>query len=128
MYGSLYGRPNKTVHYTNVHCTGAEDNIVDCTKQVVPLSDGRSIFLNESVIGVDCIYEPPTHPPCIDINITALDSDGCTDGNIRLSDGKNSSEGRVEYCIDGRWSPFCIMDEKTASIICKTLGFKDNSC
>ena len=129
MMNSVYGRPNKTVHYTNVHCTGAEDTIDDCTKQVVPLSDGRTIYLNASVVGVDCIYEPPTHPPCIDVNITALPKDGCSEGDVKLvgGDGDND-EGRVDYCIDGRWSPFCIMDETTASVICKTLGFTDYSC
>ena len=125
--GSFYGRSNKTVHYTNVHCQGGEDTIDFCTKQVVPLSDGRLIYLNATVVGVDCIYEAPTHPPCIEVNITALESDGCTEGNVRLVGG-DGDEGRVDYCLDGRWSPFCIMDEITASVVCKSLGFTEYSC
>ena len=130
LLGSYYGRTNKTVHYTNVHCKGGEDTIDDCTKQVVPLSDGRLIYLNATVVGVDCIYEAPTHPPCISVNLTELALDGCTNNEIRLvgDPDNDGDEGRVDYCIDGRWSPFCIMDEITASIVCKTLGFTDYSC
>lgn len=97
--------------------------------QTVPLSDGRLAYLNATVVGIDCIFEPPTHPPCIDINITALPTDNCAENAVRLvgGDGDND-EGRADVCVNGRWSPFCIMDEITASIICRGMGFTDYSC
>ena len=49
----------------------------------------------------------------------------CTDGDIRLVDGSNELEGRVEVCVDGAWGTVCsdLWGSEEASIACRQLGF-----
>ena len=47
----------------------------------------------------------------------------CTNGAVRLVNGAISNEGRVEYCYNGNWVPFCGMSSITASVICNQLGY-----
>ena len=47
----------------------------------------------------------------------------CTEGDVRLTNGSTPSEGRVEYCYEGGWVPFCAISSATASAICTQLGF-----
>ena len=47
----------------------------------------------------------------------------CTNGTVRLINGTIANEGRVEYCYEGEWVPFCAMSVATASVICNELGY-----
>ena len=56
-------------------------------------------------------------------NDSALSTDSCQDGDVRLSDGLTPNEGRVEICFDGRWGTvsdngWSIPD---AEVVCKEL-------
>ena len=44
------------------------------------------------------------------------------DGSVRLQDGSNQYEGRLEVCTGGRWSSVCSVDAHDASVVCKQLG------
>ena len=49
----------------------------------------------------------------------------CTYGDVRLVDGSNQYEGRVEVCINDQWGTVCDNSWGTtdASTVCKQLGY-----
>ena len=50
---------------------------------------------------------------------------GCRTGAVRLVDGANSAEGRVEICLNDEWGTVCdrMWDVIDARIVCRQLGF-----
>ena len=55
----------------------------------------------------------------------------CYDGQVRLTEGTDVREGRVEICSDGNWSTVCdnLWNEAEAKIVCQQLGYpSDGEC
>ena len=55
---SQYGKPNKTVHLSNVNCYGAESSLRDCSAYKKSINNGNGY----SVAGISCPPIPYTSP------------------------------------------------------------------
>ena len=49
----------------------------------------------------------------------------CTDGDVRLQNGSNILEGRVEVCVNNAWGTICNTQFtfKDANVTCHQLGY-----
>ena len=51
----------------------------------------------------------------------------CSDGELRLVDGRFPGEGRVEICFEDHFGTVCddFWDRNDAVVVCRELGFND---
>ena len=127
--GSLYDKPNRTVHFTNMACIGTEQTISQCSKSSYSLEDGRAMISSIEVAGVQCLnYNPPTIQPCLSAPDTKSLAAQCNESDLRLVGGLSTSEGRLEFCYQQQWSPFCNLHHIEASVACKQLGYTQYTC
>ena len=80
----------------------------------------------EPGLGCDHLAAPPNL--CVFVS-DPLGSCG-VDGTIRLADGTDSNEGRVEICSDGVWGTVyrdSTWDSREGVVVCKQLGFQNPS-
>ena len=61
---------------------------------------------------------------CCDITFAAANF-SCADGDIRLLDGNTMYEGRVEVCVNNKFTTVCSgnWDNAEATVVCNQLGF-----
>ena len=55
--GSLFGKPNKVIHISSVHCDGSETSIDQFFKKRYTLEEGKRLISNIEVAGVVCHYQ-----------------------------------------------------------------------
>ena len=62
---------------------------------------------------------------CLDLSIS---ESNCTNGDLRLVDGDNELEGRVEICLNRAWGTVCdnIFGDSEADVVCQQLGVLHN--
>lgn len=106
----FYGESSLDTILSNVQCTGSEDKLLNC-----------SLILNSSCL-------PQQRDAGVVCQSNATENASCSDGDIRLSNGTNVLEGRVEICINSAWGTVCdtTFSEDEASIICSQTGYRYN--
>ena len=125
---SYYGKINKTIGFYNFACIGTENSLTDCPSLTYTYDEGKLFALNTSVAGVYCQPPEPTEAPTVcPITPTLPPSPICKNGDIQLAEGTIPSEGRLMYCYNTQWSPFCSVDTNTAAVACKSLGYSGAS-
>ncbi len=65
---------------------------------------------------------------CIDAGTSTL-FDNCTNGEVRLANGVNATEGRVEICLNRAWGSVCDQGftKEEAMVVCRQLGMIHDS-
>lgn len=55
-------------------------------------------------------------------------NDTCLEGDVRLADGNNQFEGRVEICINSMWGTVCdgFFSSAESRVVCRQLGYATN--
>ena len=116
--GSHYGKPNKTIHIANVACLGTEDKLAQCSFDTLSLSQGKKMLSSTNIAGVKCYT--PDH--CV-LPPTGGGAE-CTPGSLKLTGGQSgTTDGNLQYCYYGTWSPFCTLGPLEATVACRQLGF-----
>ncbi len=102
----FYSEDHLNVVMSTVQCDGQELSLNSCNSSQSP-----SCVTTRNDAGVVCQA------------IETLPSN-CTTGSIRLVDGSNELEGRVEVCINNAWGTVCdnTFSEDEAEIICNVTG------
>ncbi|XP_041473168.1 deleted in malignant brain tumors 1 protein-like isoform X2 [Lytechinus variegatus] len=100
--GSYFGRGTGTILAENIRCSGYESSLVQCPQ--FGISPNTTCDHSRDA-GVICSLP--------ENNIT-----------LRLSDGQNAYEGRIEIELDGVWGTVCDnnWDKNDARVVCKQLG------
>jgi len=106
--GAFFGEGNGPIHYEQILCTGSESALTDCPTL-------RSFF--------PCFHREDSGVICA-TNTTR----NCTNGDVRIVNGGNQYEGRVELCLHGRWGTVCDddWDSREAAVVCRQLGYTEN--
>ncbi|XP_043917594.1 neurotrypsin [Protopterus annectens] len=106
---SHFGEGTGPIWLDDVSCSGKELNFMQCRTR----EWGKHDCTHEEDVGVLCHAENSIHgtifgPP------------------IRLMDGENKKEGRVEIFINGQWGTICDdgWTDKNAAVVCRQLGYK----
>ena len=112
--------PFDNVIITHIICTHAEcaDDRFTCTNGLISGQQPPCISTDQRCDGViDCIGgedELDHNCPC------------GSEGAVRLVDGIVPYRGRVEFCINTRWSAICgnyYWRESDAAVVCRQLGY-----
>ena len=111
------------LHFRDVTCFGHETSIMQCSKSIFSFSSGILAAGSTSAAGVDCLYDQSGE--CIQTPawVNTPGSECNINGKIRLMGSQQPGTGRLEYCYNGYWSPFCKLDPVAASVVCKQLGY-----
>ncbi len=133
---SHFGQGTGSIFLDSVGCVGTEDRLIDCVRASSVICSNR----HAEDAGVRCQIESTLYQKylllvvfirfdiCyVSIRLISDTASGsvCDYGAVRLVDGSNLYEGRVEVCINNVWGTVCDDSWGTtdATLICKQLGY-----
>ena len=126
--GSRFGKPDRAIHYSFVLCNGNELSLSSCNKVPHSLEEGRTIYRDAKVAGVQCLPAPPSKLDLICNNNTVLPSDDIDGCSVRDGDDISIVNGTLQYCYNEHWSVLCTFTHREAIVACRQLGYTKFTC
>nr|XP_054763719.1 deleted in malignant brain tumors 1 protein-like [Lytechinus pictus] len=115
-----YGTATSSAVVKNVNCNSNFQLIYQCASELVPEGDPQCTSDND--VGVVCSYTGVLTIVGLSTHYIAYNFENNI--TLRLSDGQNAYEGRIEIELDGVWGTVCDnnWDKNDARVVCKQLG------
>ncbi|XP_007889720.2 neurotrypsin [Callorhinchus milii] len=109
-----FGRGTGPIHLDDVNCSGQELSLSSCSRS----EWGKHDCSHQEDVAIVC-----THSAVNDIQGSPFGPP------IRLMDGENKKEGRVEIFINGQWGTICDdgWTDKDATVVCRQLSYKGSA-
>ena len=60
-----FGKPNSTIYYSSVQCTGSEARLTNCPTNKLTFEEGKQFVTHISVAGVSCNTDCPSPVPLV---------------------------------------------------------------
>ena len=110
------------IRRTNVVCNGNETSFSKCSFDG---ANGDQTCTHANDIVVVCSRKGPICFTSPEADISLPVARECNEGDVRLVNGRTSTDGRVEICLDGLWGSVCDdrWDSRDAAVVCKQLEF-----
>ncbi|KAJ8040994.1 Neurotrypsin [Holothuria leucospilota] len=106
---SYFGGGSGTIWLDNVECSGEENSLNDCTKNIM----GNHNCVHAEDAGVTCTARDSTTEAMLGYQ------------DVRLIGGQSENEGRVEVLVNGEWGTVCddVWGFRDAIVVCIELGY-----
>ncbi|XP_059551547.1 neurotrypsin [Myotis daubentonii] len=106
---SPFGESTGPIWLDEVSCSGQETSLLQCSRPPW----GRHDCSHREDVGVACAPRGEGHRPSLGFP-------------IRLVDGENEREGRVEVFLQGQWGTICDdgWTDRDAAVTCRQLGYR----
>ena len=135
---SVFGPVSGHIVVGEVHCTGTETELLECSHDSIgdhlcgpPLKSEDDVGVAISCYGMH-FQSHVDDELCIpdSYDLFSDENSSCKDGEVRLQDGTDPFNGRVEVCQYRTWGSVCTSqwDHNDARVVCKQLGYDPEGC
>ena len=111
---------NVPIYLDDVTCTGLETTLLSCPHR--PVGQENCGHYEDITIRCRLKCNNDTKHYYFMIHIGGV----CSEGAVRISNGRSQNEGRVEVCLSGRWGTVCDdgWSSNDARVVCRQLGYQ----